>query len=192
MSVPGSDAKSALREQIRTRLRLLPAAERALASAQLCRRFEQEPRFVGARNLLLFAPLKDEPDVWPLVIAALKAGHSVALPRFDASTQSYHAAHITHLDQDLVAGAFGVREPARHCPEEDLNRLDLVLVPGVAFDARGWRVGRGRGFYDRLLTRVRGTTCGAAFDEQIVEALPVEAHDVRLNCILTPTRLIET
>ncbi|MBP9903534.1 MAG: 5-formyltetrahydrofolate cyclo-ligase, partial [Verrucomicrobia bacterium] len=73
-----------------------------------------------------------------------------------------------------------------------LNRLDLVLVPGVAFDPRGGRLGRGQGYYDRLLAGVRGTKCGVAFDEQIVDAVPVGPLDIRLNCILTPTRWIET
>jgi 5-formyltetrahydrofolate cyclo-ligase len=67
----------------------------------------------------------------------------------------------------------------------------LVLVPGVAFDSHGRRLGRGKGFYDQLLAFVRGTKCGVAFDEQIVPEIPIEPHDVRLNCILTPTRWIE-
>ena len=70
-------------------------------------------------------------------------------------------------------------------------RLDLVLVPGVAFDLHGRRLGRGRGYYDRLLSQVGGRTCGVAFDEQVVSEVPVEAHDVLLNCILTPTRWFE-
>ena len=72
-----------------------------------------------------------------------------------------------------------------------LNRLDFILVPGVAFDLHGRRLGRGRGYYDILLAKVRGTTCGVAFDEQIVREVPVEPHDSDVNCILTPTRWIE-
>jgi 5-formyltetrahydrofolate cyclo-ligase len=67
----------------------------------------------------------------------------------------------------------------------------LALVPGVAFDVRGGRLGRGRGFYDRLLAGVSGAKCGVAFDEQIVDAVPAGPLDIRLNCILTPTRWIE-
>ena len=72
-----------------------------------------------------------------------------------------------------------------------LNRLDFVLVPGIAFDLQGRRLGRGKGYYDRLLAEVRGKTCGVAFDEQIVDEIPVEPHDIHVNCILTPTRWIE-
>jgi len=72
-----------------------------------------------------------------------------------------------------------------------LNRLDFILVPGVAFDLQGRRLGRGKGFYDQILAVVRGTVCGVAFDQQITPEIPVEPHDAVVNCILTPTRWIE-
>jgi 5-formyltetrahydrofolate cyclo-ligase len=102
----------------------------------------------------------------------------------------YVVCEIRDADKDILSGQFGIREPVAACAELTLNRLDLILVPGVAFDLHGRRLGRGKGFYDRLLAVVRGTTCGAAFDEQIVGEIPVEPHDVHLNCILTPTRWI--
>ena len=71
-----------------------------------------------------------------------------------------------------------------------MPRLDLILVPGVAFDPGGHRLGRGKGFYDRLLAGMRGTKCGVALEEQIVAAIPVEPLDVRMNFILTPTRVV--
>jgi 5-formyltetrahydrofolate cyclo-ligase len=141
---------------------------------------------------LLFAPLTDELDAWPLVELALMAGKTVALPAFVSGTNTYTARRIGDVARDVVAGKFGIREPADGCKEIALNQLDLVLVPGLAFDARGGRLGRGKGFYDRLLAGVRGTKCGVAFDEQLVDAVPVGPHDIRLNCILTPTRWIET
>ena len=81
-----------------------------------------------------------------------------------------------------------MREPREHCAALALNRLDFVLVPGVAFDLDGRRLGRGKGYYDRLLATVTGAACGVAFDRQIVPRVPSEPHDARLNCILTPTR----
>jgi 5-formyltetrahydrofolate cyclo-ligase len=114
------------------------------------------------------------------------------LPAFIPGTSVYTARQIVEPVRDLVPGKFGIREPAAHCPEVPLNRLDLALVPGIAFDVSGGRLGRGKGFYDRLLPAVNGLKCGVAFDEQIVDAVPVGPMDVRLNCILTPTRWIET
>jgi 5-formyltetrahydrofolate cyclo-ligase len=187
-----AQAKSALRDATRARLKTITPERRAAESVRLCGLLIGTDRWQAAATILLFAPLTNEPDLWPLLTTARAAGKTVALPRFDSATQNYRAARIQNPEADLVTGAFSIREPAAHCPEVPLNRLDLVLVPGVAFDAQGWRLGRGKGFYDRLLAQVCGTTCGVAFDEQIVETIPVEPHDVRLTCILTPTRLIET
>ncbi len=103
----------------------------------------------------------------------------------------YVACRITDLSKNIRVGEFGIREPVADCAQISLNLLDLILVPGVAFDLHGWRLGRGKGFYDRLLAAVRGFTCGVAFDEQIVAQIPVESHDVHVNCILTPTRWLE-
>ncbi len=91
----------------------------------------------------------------------------------------------------MRTGRFGIREPVDRCTHLGLNRLDLILVPGVAFDLNGRRVGRGKGYYDRLLRLASGRKCGVGFDEQLVSEVPVEAHDILLNCILTPTRWLE-
>lgn len=185
------DSKQALRGRIRERLKTMTEEQRA-AGSQLARALlASQPRWQTAHSVLFFAPLPGELDVWPLLGAALAEGKTAALPRFVAETNSYVACGIRDLARDLKTGQFGIREPADGCPEISLNRLDLVLAPGLAFDPRGRRLGRGRGFYDRMLATVRSTTCGVAFDEQIVSDLPVEPRDVSVNCILTPTRWIE-
>ncbi len=140
---------------------------------------------------MFFAPLPGELDIWPLAQKALTEGKTISLPRFDAATGRYATGRVEDLQSDLRVGRYGIREPVPACPRSALNRLDLLLVPGVAFDPHGHRLGRGKGFYDQLLAAVRGTTCGVAFDEQLVRQVPVGPHDVRLNCILTPTRWIE-
>lgn len=185
-------AKAALRDRVRTQLRALSPAERAAKSRELCARLRRQNIWKSANSLLFFSPLPDEPDIWPLLEAAHAMGKTIALPRFAAATRAYVAAHLHNLRSDFPIGQFGIREPAADCAEFPLNRLDLVLVPGVAFQSDGCRLGRGKGFYDRLLAAVRGTKCGVAFDEQIVGAIPVGPLDVRVNCILTPTRWIET
>lgn len=187
-----ANAKAILREQIRVRLKSISPAARTSASAELCARLQTQIVWRAAKSILLFAPLPDEPDVWPLLAEALAANKIVALPSFVTGTNIYAARRILDPARDLVIGKFGIREGADAAPEMELNQLDLVLVPGVAFDSHGRRLGRGKGFYDRLLAEVRGTRCGVAFEEQIVDAVPVGPLDVRLNCILTPTRWIET
>lgn len=185
------ESKAALRRQIRGSLKAMTPKTRALASNEACARLEIQLLWKNARSILFFAPLPEELDVWPLAAPALAAGKTVALPQFITETQRYIACAIGNVETDLQIGQFGIREPTVDCSEFPLNRLDFVLVPGVAFTLQGRRLGRGKGFYDRLLAAVRGTKCGVAFDEQIVTDIPVEPHDVHLNCILTPTRWIE-
>jgi 5-formyltetrahydrofolate cyclo-ligase len=111
----------------------------------------------------------------------------MAVPRLDLASGTYEAARLMTCSQ-LVPGRFGVPEPEAGCPAVPLNQLDLILVPGVGFDSAGRRLGRGKGFYDRLLAQVRGHKCGVAFEQQLVTELPEEPHDVRVDSILTPTR----
>jgi 5-formyltetrahydrofolate cyclo-ligase len=181
-------AKAELRAKMRVALRSISPADRATASLQACNRLEQQEVWREAESILFYAPLPDEPDIWKLLVDALAAGKTVALPRFIADKDSYDACQIREISRDIRTGQYGIREPQEFCVKISLNRLDLILVPGVAFDLDGHRLGRGKGFYDQLLAVLQGPTCGVAFDQQIVGQIPVEPHDVRLSCILTPTR----
>jgi len=189
--MPIHEGKAELRRAIRARLKAMTPERRAAHSVKACALLEQQTVWKRARLIFFYAPVAEELDIWRLVQDSLAAGKTVALPRFDSVTQRYVACQITDVARDLGEGQYGIREPGGHCIAVPPNRLDLILVPGVAFDVHGRRLGRGKGFYDQMLATVRGTTCGVAFDEQIVEAIPVEPHDVHLNCILTPTRWIE-
>lgn len=185
------DLKAALRSDVREKLKRLSQAQRGHDSSRARAILEKQALWQKAQTILFFAPLPDELDIWVSMAVASAAGKQVFLPRFLTDTQSYTACHVKTPDTDLRLGQFGIREPTESCPQIPLNRLDLILVPGVAFDLHGRRLGRGKGFYDRLLAAVRGTTCGVAFDEQIVNEVPVEPHDVVLNCILTPSRWVQ-
>jgi 5-formyltetrahydrofolate cyclo-ligase len=185
------DLKASLRSQVREKLKTLSLVRRMADSSRARGLLERQPIWKESDSILFFAPLPDEPDLWPSLPVALAAGKQVFLPRFISATNSYAACQVKIPDTDLKIGQFGIREPSETCPQIPLNRLDFVLVPGVAFDLHGRRLGRGKGFYDQLLAAVRGKTCGVAFDEQIVTEIPVEPHDVLLNCILTPSRWIQ-
>ncbi len=135
--------------------------------------------------------MPDEVDVWPLLEEALAGGKIITLPRFDSVSNDYIACRVQHPQNEIGPGQFGIREPRPGCPEIPLERLGLILVPGVAFDLRGGRLGRGRGFYDRLLPEIHGIKCGVAFDEQMVDAVPAGRLDVRMDFVLTPTRCVK-
>jgi len=135
-----------------------------------------------------YLAFKDELDLFSALESAWASGKTVALPRYVPERNDYCAAVTSPEKREFVKGAFGVLEPPPDSPLIPLNRLDLVLVPGLAFDRQGRRLGRGKGFYDRLLAEVTGIKCGVALDEQIVEDLPEEPHDIAMDFILTPTQ----
>lgn len=182
-----SSDKSALRVRIRELVRAIPADERRTLSQTLCGMMRQQTPWQCSTRILFYSALPDEPDITPLLEEAWAERKIAALPRFDLPTNSY-AACIVSNRAELLPGRFGVLEPGAGCPVIPLNQLDLALVPGVAYDSTGRRLGRGKGFYDRLLAGVRGHKCGVAFDAQIIAAVPEEPHDMRVNSILTPTR----
>jgi 5-formyltetrahydrofolate cyclo-ligase len=183
----GQNLKIELRQKIRAALNNLPPEKRAADSIQLCARLKEQFFFQSAATILFFAPLPDEIDLWPLLEESLAEKKVVALPHFNSATNSYVARRVENLTAEIFAGKFRAREPHSKCVEISLAKIDLTLVPGVAFDLQGYRLGRGKGFYDRLLEKVRGVKCGVGFDEQIVSEVPIESHDAKLDFILTPT-----
>ena len=187
MSESTAKQKVELRRRMRSELKRLSPSVRLTGSGRVCSQLQAQSIWREARAVLLFAPLPDEVDVTPLFKVALVAGKKLALPRFEHNAQSYVASRIVNPTKDLRPGRFGISEPAETCAGVPLNELDFLIVPGVAFTLDGRRLGRGKAFYDRLLASVRGITCGVAFDEQIVDAIPTEPHDIRLDLILTPS-----
>jgi len=160
----------------------------AVESIGLCDRLKPQLRSAG--SILFFAPLAQEPDIWPLLEATVQAGKTVALPWFNPVTQQYQARRVTDLATDIVTGKFGVREPAESCEEIPLDQFHLVLVPGLAFDPTGNRLGRGRGYYDRLLKATKGIKCGICHGLQLTATVPAEPHDAKVDFIFTPERCL--
>lgn len=185
------DAKGVLRREVQAALAGMSVRQKEKASETARALLVQQRAWQQAGSILFFAPTSYEVNIWPLLERALCENRIVTLPRFDARQACYTACRVRKLDKEIGKGKFNIREPLGSCPEVPLNRLDLILVPGVVFDLHGRRLGRGKGFYDRMLATVCGTTCGVAFEQQIVHEVPVEPHDIHLNCLLTPTRWIE-
>ena len=188
MTATDQQQKSALRQQISAALGKISPAVRAVESIGLCERLKAQ--MPSAHTVLFFAPLPDELDVWPVLELSLALGTTCALPFFDVREKTYGARVLNNLATEIIAGKFGVREPAAGCAEMPLDQFDLVLVPGMAFDLSGNRLGRGRGFYDRLLEKVSGIKCGVGYDFQLLEKIPAEPHDAKVDFMLTPSRCV--
>ena len=188
MTFTAKNSKADLRAHLRARLEKISEAVRALESIGLCERLKTQ--MPSARTILFFAPLPDELDVWPVLELSLALGVNCALPFFDAEKKTYGSKIIQTLAADIVTGKFGVREPAASCAEIPLDKFDLILVPGMAFDLSGNRLGRGKGFYDRILAEASGIKCGVCHDFQLLEKIPAEPHDAKVDFILTPARCV--
>jgi 5-formyltetrahydrofolate cyclo-ligase len=181
--------KLELRAKIRAALEKISQAVRAVESMDLCERLKIQMR--SARAILFFAPLPDELDVWPLLEESLASGKIIALPFFDVEGKKYGTRRLKNLATEIIIGKFGVREPIQSCAEIPLQLFDLILVPGMAFDLHGNRLGRGKGFYDRLLANANALKCGVGHDFQLLEKIPAEPHDGKVDYILTPKRCVK-
>jgi 5-formyltetrahydrofolate cyclo-ligase len=184
------ETKGLLRQKQRELSRAITEAQLAEASTAILARLEQHPVFRQSRRILFYAAIQGEPRLEKLMLDALAMGKIVALPRFDPDDGSYLAA-LVESPAGLERARFGILEPLPSAPLLPLNQLDLALVPGVAFDVGGGRLGRGKGFYDRLLASVTAVKCGVALDHQFEPTIPREPHDLIMDCIVTPSRWID-
>lgn len=185
----GAGSKGALRAAMRQRLLALTAGQRGEQALKAGGALREQDLWRRAESVLCYAALSDELDLSALVGEALATGKRLAFPAFDPASDAYRAWFIQDPARDLAPGKFGIPEPAAHCRRAPaVERVDLILVPGLAFTPAGWRLGRGKGFYDRLLAAVAGARCGVAFEFQVVRQLPAEPHDVRVDFVLTPGR----
>ena len=181
------EAKRRLRREVRSRVLGMDPAERAREEAALRDAFWGLPGVAGAVHLLLYVTaFPDEIDLDPLLIGAIERGHRLICPRVDRAARALRLHRIDDPRRDLEAGTLGIREPRPGAPEVSPGEVDWALVPGVAFDRRGYRLGRGGGYYDRLLPALRpGVPRWAlALRCQVVPQIPVESHDQRLTDIL--------
>jgi 5-formyltetrahydrofolate cyclo-ligase len=169
----------------------LPAAERARLSRVICARATALAELGRAESLLLFASFRSEVDTLPLLSWALARGVSVALPRV-CGPRLMEALRIEDPAADLAAGTWGIPEPRDGLPVVDPQHIDIVIVPGAAFSPDGARCGYGGGFYDSYLPRLLPKTprIALAFDVQVADQLPCEPHDLRVDAIVTETRVI--
>lgn len=179
--------KSEIRRLMRQRKKALAPDEKQLRSDAVMRRMEQMPQYAASRVVLLYWSMADEVQTHALVERTWR-DRTVLLPCVDGDDlclRQYTGPEC------LVAGEqFGIGEPTG--PEwTDLEAIGFIAVPGVAFDHSCNRMGRGRGFYDRLLKSVpRAYKVGVAYDFQVMDHIPVEAHDVPMDSIVSETAVI--
>ncbi|MCL4197502.1 MAG: 5-formyltetrahydrofolate cyclo-ligase [Phycisphaerales bacterium] len=185
-------AKQALRDQVRTRLSEITPPELYGLSILACENVSACDAFRHARTIMMYAPLAQEVDVSHIALRCFQQNRTVCLPKIDWEHRRMWPVPVNSFDDcSLVPDRHGLRVPERGCPMP-IEMIDLVIVPGVAFDSDGHRLGRGGGYYDRFLgqTGFGGRCMALCFDCQIVDSVPRVAHDVVMDYIATERRLI--
>jgi 5-formyltetrahydrofolate cyclo-ligase len=186
-----SDAAT-LRRLLIHRRDLLSEDERAHKSDAIWKRLAEVPAFQLAEQALFYITHGSEVDTTMMRRLARELGMSVCAPRSLPGTRSMHF-HVLPEDELFVSGPYGILQPPEDLPLADLSKPTVVLVPGVGFDRRGDRIGFGGGYYDRwLAAEGKGLpTVALAFTEQLVEAVPVQEHDIPVQVLVTDTETIE-
>jgi len=180
--------KAALRQQMLVRRRGLDSQIYESLSLQAQQSLLCTECFRSARRLALYSPIDNEVGTEIIFAAATRAGKQVFYPKVSGSELQFF---VVDALEELAPGRFNVMEPTSLCgvaPED----LDLIVLPGVAFDLDGRRLGYGKGFYDRFLalTTPECVTIGLGFDLQLQEALPEEMHDRKVCFLATESRFI--
>ncbi|MBR1499354.1 MAG: 5-formyltetrahydrofolate cyclo-ligase [Bacteroidaceae bacterium] len=175
--------KRFLRQYIRAQKKQYTAAELAAMSEEIANRVLVSAWWQEAGILLLYYPLADEVDVRPLIREAYREGKHVLLPVVKSEELELR---LYKGETSLREGAFGIMEPTGpSLVHEDYDEIELALVPGMAFDRAGHRLGRGKGYYDRLLPRLpKARLMGICFPFQLLDEVPAEAHDIPVHEVI--------
>ncbi len=176
---------------MRETLAAMSDAERHDASIAVCSRLTNLEVFQHARVVMLYMPLANEVDLTPAAIRCFQTAKTVCVPRVDWKRRDMNPVEVTSFDDHVMdIDEHGLRTPRDGRPLVP-TLIDLVVVPGLAFDARGHRVGRGGGYYDRFLSRLRrsATTVGLAFDAQIIDTVPADERDISVDLVVTERRV---
>jgi 5-formyltetrahydrofolate cyclo-ligase len=189
-------AKADLRCEIKSLVEAMSAAERAEASAALSELVRELPEFAAARSVLVYSAMADEVDMSALIDDLIGRGREVLLPVSVTATREIKVVSVADPARELRDGAYGILEPVGGMPLEDVSAIDFVVVPGRAFDPAGRRLGRGKGYYDGFLSRLKPfgaggpMKLGVAFACQLADTVPTEPRDVSMDAVATERRVM--
>jgi len=181
-------SKQQIRREIEAKRKALDSEWLVAASTKIVKNFQMLGAFASAGTVALYKAIGGEVDLDPLFSACWSAGKRTCIPIFNAEEKIYEMAEVTAETQYLT-GHYGIREPLSPslCP---MGQIDLIAVPGLAFDRSGNRLGRGGGYYDRLLDGFSGVAVAVAFDFQILPEVPTEAHDKPVDQLVTEMKIV--
>ena len=188
-----SAAKIQIREDIANTISALSENEINEKTTAIQSRLFEFANFLESKIALLYVSQKLEVPTSSIIEKAYIYNKIVVLPAFDPERLKMTLMKVDSAEQELVPGPRGILEPdASKCKVVPMDRIDIAIIPGLAFDEKGGRIGSGTGYYDRLIPRLAITTRKVAltFEEQIVPQIPMESHDKHVDIIITDKRII--
>lgn len=171
--------KSEIRRNIRRLRMMLSDMEKEEAASEVFAQLECTPAFMLAQNILMYHSLPDELSTISF-LRKWKDRKNFFLPRVNGVNLDL----LPYIESELEKGAYDIEEPTGS-DTANVDDIDLMIIPAVAFDRQGNRLGRGKGFYDRLLASSRATKIGVGYEFQLMDEIPSEAHDVPMNMVIT-------
>ena len=184
--------KAQMRQNLRTRLMELTDDERTTSSRKACQHLIDTDQFKRASVVMFYLSLPHEIDVKPAILHAWQQGKTVAVPKVSWQQRHMIPVEITSLETGVAIEAAGLKNPITGVPVPP-DDIDLVVTPGLAFDKKGNRLGRGGSYYDRFFdsNKLGAYKCGFAFSQQIVEDVPVDDHDEPMDLVVTEAGVIK-
>jgi 5-formyltetrahydrofolate cyclo-ligase len=161
---------------------MMPAEDRIKADRKITDSVLTKPEWKKAETVCLYMSTPDEVDTKPLLAAALSAGKTVVFPSIERDELVLHQIRSI---RDFTPGVYRILEPKKTTPRVDTKSVDLCIVPGIVFDQDGYRLGHGKGYYDRLLSRVSAPKFGLAYEIQMVAKLDHTSYDVPMTVVVT-------
>jgi 5-formyltetrahydrofolate cyclo-ligase len=185
--------KSRIRKKILQVRRSMDEAEKGRLDMKICRQILSLPVYRTAQTVMAYLNTWDEVQTAEIVRDILDSGKRLIVPYCDLERSEIIPCEIFDLTGDLQTGNFGIREPnPANLKPIAPGEIDLVLVPGIAFDHGGNRIGFGKGFYDRFLPKLKSGVCvaGLAYSCQVVEHIAAEKHDYKMSLLITENSII--
>ena len=187
------ESKSDIRNRVVTAIQALSVEELAAKTSQIETRLFEFANFLEANISLLYMPQKFAVDTKKIIQRCFDYRKIVALPAFDTEKHGMQPFKVDTFDGDMTLGPRNILEPdPKRCKIIPIERIDIAIIPGVALDEKGGRIGSGEGYYDRFIGKLPITTRKVALslECQIVQQIPMESHDRFMDIIITEDRVI--
>lgn len=186
-------SKTTLRKLVLEKRDAVAVDTRKKWDEEVLKRIINNESYINSSSIFTFVSFGSEVNTHQIINLALNDNKIIYVPKIKSKEKGIEIFRINSLS-DLKPGYFGILEPSENCSAADSRDIDLILMPGVAFDRQGGRLGYGAGFYDRFLTKMNKkiTKIALAYQLQVVDSVPTESSDVRIDGIITNEEFMTT